>query len=156
MSTINDIDNLVELRTKLLNDVHDNTENYNWRKYSRILKTYYNDVLLDRTAIAFLSEKNGNIVAMSMMCFCNVVPSLFNLEGKLAFITDMYTLLEYRNKGLGMDLLNNIMEYAKTLGYKLANVEMLDENNKRIIVRSEEDIFRLINFPYATPIERNI
>lgn len=118
MSTINDIDNLVELRTKLLNDVHDNTENYNWRKYSRILKTYYNDVLLDRTAIAFLSEKNGNIVAMSMMCFCNVVPSLFNLEGKIAFITDMYTLLEYRNKGLGMDLLNNIMEYAKKSGYE--------------------------------------
>jgi len=55
---------------------------------------------------------------MSMMCFCDVVPSLFNLEGKIAFITDMYTLLEYRNKGLGMDLLNNIMEYAKKSGYE--------------------------------------
>jgi len=29
MATINDIDNLVELRMKLLNEVHNNTENYN-------------------------------------------------------------------------------------------------------------------------------
>ena len=116
IATINDIDILVKLRMELLDEVNNNIENYNWGKYSQILRSYYNDGLSNKNVIAFLSEENRNIVAMSMMCFCNVVPSLFNLDGKIAFITDMYTIPEYRNKGLGMNLLNNIMEYAKKLG----------------------------------------
>lgn len=130
MATINDVDNLVKLRVKLLNEAKKDIENYNWDKYSQTLKSYYNEGLLSGKFIAFLAEKNGNIVAISIMCFYNICPSLFNLEGKRALITDMYTVQEYRNKGIGNKLLNNIMEYAKKLGYTKVTLNATDSGRK--------------------------
>lgn len=60
------------------------------------------------------------------MCFYNICPSLFNLDGKIALITDMYTVAEYRNKGLGYNLLNNNMEHAKNLGYTKVTLNSTD------------------------------
>lgn len=117
MATTNDIDCLVKLRIKLLNEAKKNIENYDWDKYTQALKCYYNDGLLNGEVVAFLAEESGNTVAVSIMCFYNICPSLFNLDGKIALITDMYTIPEYRNKGLGNKLLSNIMEYAKNLKY---------------------------------------
>ena len=108
--TIDDIDSLVKLRIKLLNEVNNNIENYDWDKYSEVLKTFYYDSLSNGKVIAFLIEKNGTIVAISMMCFYNITPLLYNLDGKIALITDMYTIPEYRNKGFGLNLLKNVME----------------------------------------------
>ncbi|MBU3183634.1 GNAT family N-acetyltransferase [Clostridium estertheticum] len=52
-----------------------------------------------------------------MICLYNITPSLYNLDGKMALLTDMYTTLQYRNKGYGISLLNDIMEYVKNRGY---------------------------------------
>jgi GNAT superfamily N-acetyltransferase len=117
IATIDDIDSLVELRIKLLNESSNNIENYNWEKYSQVLKTFYYDGLLNGKVIAYLAEENKKNIAVSMMCFYNITPLLHNLDGKMALLTDMYTIPECRNKGYGMNLLNSIMEHAKKLGY---------------------------------------
>ncbi|NMM63013.1 GNAT family N-acetyltransferase [Clostridium sp. P21] len=129
-ATINDIDNLVKLRIQLLKEAKKNIENYNWEKYSQVLKCYYNENLLNGKIAAFLDEENENIVAVSIMCFYNICPSLFNLDGKKALITDMYTVPKYRNKGIANKLLINIMEYAKKLGYKKVTLNSTDDGRK--------------------------
>jgi len=75
-------------------------------------------------------EQNGNIVATSMICFYNITPSLYNLDGKMALLTDMYTIPEYRNKGVGMTLLSNIMEHAKKRGYLKVVLNATDSGRK--------------------------
>jgi len=117
VATIDDIDKLVELRIKLLNEANKNIGNYDWNKYSQVLEAFYYDNLSSGRVLGFLAEENKTIVAMSMICFYTITPLLYNLGGKMALITDMYTIPEYRNKGLGMSLLNNIMEFAQKLGY---------------------------------------
>lgn len=130
MATINDVDSLVNLRIKLLNEAKKNIENYNWHKYSQALKCYYNEGLLNGEVIAFLAEENENTVAISIMCFYRICPSLFNLDGKVALITDMYAIPEYRNKELGNKLLSNIMEYAKNLGYTKVTLNATDSGRR--------------------------
>ncbi|MCB2306628.1 GNAT family N-acetyltransferase [Clostridium estertheticum] len=117
MATIDDIDSLVKLRIKLLKEANSNIENYDWDKYAEVLKKFYYDSLPNRKIIAFLAVIEGNIVAISMICLYNITPSLYNLDGKMALLTDMYTTLQYRNKGYGISLLNDIMEYVKNMGY---------------------------------------
>lgn len=48
----------------------------------------------------------------------------------MALLSDMYTIPEYRNKGLGMKLLNCIMEYAKTLGYQKVVLNATDSGRR--------------------------
>jgi len=130
IATINDINSLVKLRIKLLNEVKMDIKNYDWDIYSKGLKCFYNDGLLSGKVEAFLSEENENTISIIIMCFYNICPSLFNLDGKKALITDLYTIPEYRNKGLGNKLLNNIMEYAKTLGYTKVTLNATNSGRK--------------------------
>jgi GNAT superfamily N-acetyltransferase len=130
MATIDDIDSLVKLRIQLLNEGNNNIENYNWDKYSEVLRTFYYESLSNGKVIAFLGVENERIVATSMICFYNITPLLHNLEGKMALLTDMYTIPEYRNKGFGMALLNNIMEYAKKSGYLKVILNATDSGRK--------------------------
>lgn len=130
MATIDDIDSLVEFRIRLLNEVNNNVEKYDWDKYLELLKTFYYDSLSNGKVIAFLVEENSTIVATSMMCFYNIIPQLYNLDGKMALLTDLYTIPEYRNQGFGMDLLNNIMECAKKMGYVKIVLNATDSGRK--------------------------
>jgi GNAT superfamily N-acetyltransferase len=130
IATIDDIDNLVELRIRLLNESNTNIENYDWNKYSQVLRKFYYEGLINGKVIAYLAEDNRKVVAISIMCFYNIIPLLYNLDGKMALLTDMYTIPAYRNKGLGMTLLNSIMEYAKTLGYKKVVLNAADSGRK--------------------------
>lgn len=80
--------------------------------------------------MAFLTEENGNIVAMSSICFYKSCPKLYNLYGKRALITDMYTLPDYRSKGLGSKLLKSILNYAKDLGYSTVTLNTTDSGRR--------------------------
>ncbi len=130
MATVDDIDILVELRIKLLIEVKSDIVNYDWSDYSQALKTFYKDNLSNGKVIAFLAEVSKNIVAISIMYFYNVPPLLSNLDGKMALLTDMYTVPKYRNNGFGTILLNNVMEYTKKLGYKKVVLNSTDSGRK--------------------------
>lgn len=130
MATINDIASLVKFRINLLKEVKKNNEDYDWGNYSKTLECYYNDSLSIGEVVAFLAEENENVVAISIMCFYKICPSLYNLDGKIALITDMYTAPEYRNKGLGDKLLTDIMEYAKHLGYTKVTLNATDPGRR--------------------------
>ncbi|MBC8061888.1 MAG: viroplasmin family protein [Clostridiaceae bacterium] len=130
IATIDDIDSLVKLRIRLLKEANSNIENYDWNKYSDALKVFYSDSLIDGKVIAFLVEQNGNIVATSIICFYNITPLLYNLDGKMALLTDMYTIPEYRNKGFATTLLSNIMEHTKKMGYLKVVLNATDAGRK--------------------------
>lgn len=130
MATIDDIDSLVKFRIRLLNEVNNNIENYDWDQYLEVLKTFYSESLSNGKVIAFLVEENGKLVATSMMYFYNITPLQYNLDGKMALLTDIYTIPEHRNKRFGMGLLNNIMEYAKKMGYKKIVLNATDSGRK--------------------------
>lgn len=115
-AVISDIDSLINLRIRLLNEANRNIESYDWDKYSQILREFLYDGLSSGKAVAFIAEEDGKAVAMSLMCFYNIIPLLYNLNGRIALLTDMYTIPEHRNKGLGTVLLDKIMEYAKSIG----------------------------------------
>lgn len=129
-AAISDIDSLIELRIRLLNETNKNIESYDWYKYSQALKDFLYNGLLNGKAVAFLAEEEGKVVAMSLMCFYTIVPLLYNISGRMALLTDMYTVPEYRNKGMGTVLLNKIMERAKGAGCTKVILNATDSGRK--------------------------
>ncbi len=130
MATLEDIDTLVKLRIELLKEVKNKFGIYDWDNYSRTLKIFYNNTIPNDKVVAFLAEKDDFVIAISVIYFYNLVPLLNDLDGKLAFLTDMYTIPKYRNKGIGKALLNAIMDYAKTSGYPKVVLNSTDCCNK--------------------------
>ncbi len=130
IATFDDIDSLVELRIELLKESINNIGNYDWDKYSQKLKEFYSEGLSNKKFIAYLVEEDKYIVATCMMYFYNITPLLYNLDGKMALLTDMYTMPKYRNRGYGMSLLKSIMGHAKELGYVKVTLNATDSGRK--------------------------
>lgn len=83
------------------------------------LNDYFNSSLEDGTFISWIALDNDKIVATSGICFYQLPPTYSNPTGKTAYITNMFTLNEYREQGLATKLFDMIIDEAKKRDYKI-------------------------------------
>ena len=107
-ATKEDIDNIIEMRINLLTEeaaampINIETE----------LKGYF-VAELDKTIVVMLAEENGKLVATSSVIFQQYPPSFSNIQGMRAYVTNVYTVPEYRRKGINTILLNKLVDEVK-------------------------------------------
>lgn len=110
--TLNDLDFFIQMRINQLQeegakptiDLKPNLENY----YKKHLK--------DGTFVSWLAIYDNEIIGTSGMSFVEKPPYYSNPNGKIGLISSMYTLKQYRRKGIAKELLRRIMEEAKKYG----------------------------------------
>ncbi|MCL2636769.1 MAG: GNAT family N-acetyltransferase [Oscillospiraceae bacterium] len=114
-ANINDIEYLVKYRKQQLIDeggAHD-------IEIENELFEYFKASISDNSLISWLAADGEKIVATSGVCFYQLPPTFRNPSGKTAYITNMYTLPEYRKQGIGSRLLQYVINEAKALNYKV-------------------------------------
>ncbi len=115
-ATINDCSLLAKIRVDFLveaNDVKDQDEkdllHINNEKFLR-------DSLTDGSFAAWLAIEDGEIIATSGVSFYNLPPNKKCPTGKVAYIGNMFTYPQYRNKGIASKLFNLVVEECKNHG----------------------------------------
>jgi GNAT superfamily N-acetyltransferase len=112
---LSDIPELIILRKKLLLVEGAIAE----QSIDTELEEYFSENIQKNTFIAWLAIENDEIIATSGLCFYQLPPYFLNPSGKVAYITNMYTIDKYRRKGIATKLLEKIIEEAKSLDYKI-------------------------------------
>ena len=112
---IGDIQYLVQYRKQQLTD---EGEVFN-SEIDNELSDYFMSSMSDNSLISWLAVDGEKIVATSGVCFYQLPPTSLNPSGKNAYITNMYTLPEYRKHGIGSRLLQRVIDEAKMLKYKV-------------------------------------
>ena len=73
----------------------------------------------------FVAKNNGKIIASCYIC---IIPNLTRSGKSIGFIENVITDKEYRRKGIGKNIMENAINYAKTQNcYKV----ILQSGNKR-------------------------
>lgn len=80
------------------------------------LHGYYTKHLEDGTFVSWLAIDDKKIVGTSGMSFVEKPPYYSNLYGKIGILSSMYTLKEYRRKGIAKELLDRVVNEAKDYG----------------------------------------
>lgn len=80
------------------------------------LNEYYEKHLDDGTFVSWLAIDGDEIIATSGMSFVEKPPYYSNPSGKIGLLSSMYTLKEYRRKGIAKILLEKIVQEAKESG----------------------------------------
>ena len=80
------------------------------------LYEYYAKHLKNGTFISWLAVDNRKIVGTSGMSFVEKPPYYSNPHGKIGLLSSMYTLKEYRRKGIAKKLLDRVIKEAKDYG----------------------------------------
>lgn len=115
-ATIDDVETLVKLRKKQLLDEGSCTP----KDLDQELVDYFSYGLLSNTFISWLAVENNIVIATSGVCFYRIPPSYSNPTGKVAYITNMFTLPSHRRKGIASALLEKIVCEARLAGYSIA------------------------------------
>ena len=115
---IADIPAIIELHKKLLyKSAKMNTDEF-WHEFEMSCKKYYTDGMKSDEFIAYIAMKDNIPVGFAAMSYYMICPTVNNLSGNNAILTDLYVIPEYRCQGIGYKLLTEIMEQAKQDGYR--------------------------------------
>ena len=113
-----DAEKLAELRSLFLKEMKNVTSEEDRVIIEQANLEYFRKTLCDNTFISWIALDNEVIIATSGLSF-SIVPPFYNiLDGKVAYIMNMYTLPSYRSQGIGTKLFKNIVDEAYQLGYK--------------------------------------
>ena len=107
-----DINNFIELRKQQLLEEGADAE----IDITNMLVDYYKRHLKDGTFVSWIATVNDEIVATSGMSFVEQPPHYGNLTGRIGIVSSMYTIGEYRRKGISRKLLYLIVNEAKEYG----------------------------------------
>ncbi|SHJ62752.1 Acetyltransferase (GNAT) domain-containing protein [Clostridium amylolyticum] len=108
----NDLDVFIKMRIKQLQEEGaEPTLDLKPRLYE-----YYTKHLEDCTFVSWLAVDDGKIVGTSGMSFVEKPPYYSNPYGKIGLLSSMYTLKEYRRRGIARELLDRVVNEAKNYG----------------------------------------
>lgn len=68
--------------------------------------------LEDGTFAAWIAEIDNRIVAACMLCITQQIPTPICRNGKIGYIYNVFTLEEYRKRGIATDLIKSVQDYA--------------------------------------------
>ena len=109
LASLEDLQSLIDLRKQLLIEegqiVSSNIEEE--------LKRFFEHQLSSNQYVQLLVEEDYNVIATGAIQFISFPPSYFNPTGIRGYISNMYTHVESRNKGIGKQLLNQLLAEAK-------------------------------------------
>lgn len=77
------------------------------------IKEYINFLKTESVYKIFVMEKNKQIIATMFVTMIRKVPKPNKKESYIAYLTNVYTLKEYRNQGVGTEMLSYIKNYLK-------------------------------------------
>ena len=111
-ATENDIEQLAKFRVRQLID-----EGYQPTKIERELRQYFSDSLANGSLICWVGTVNKEVVATAALCFYQLPPSFSNPSGRVAHITNIYTVSTLRRQGIASHLVQVLLDEAKALNY---------------------------------------
>ncbi|QNU65411.1 GNAT family N-acetyltransferase [Ruminiclostridium herbifermentans] len=121
---LSDIDMLVENRLEFVYSIG-NVEDK--EAFKRLTREYFQKHLEDNTLLSFIALDNGKIISSCILCIYQTLPTPSCLSGKAGLLLNVYTLREYRRKGLAYNLLSRLIEEAKALGLGKIHLDYTDD-----------------------------
>lgn len=109
-----DLENLVELRMALLQEVGNMRTEEEIDKVRDANRVYYEDRLNNGDYISFIAKYQGEMIGTIGFIMIIRPPYLHNLLGIDAYIMNVYTVPDYRRKGIATALLDYGIEFAKS------------------------------------------
>ncbi len=121
------MDALVRLRLDLLREVGDLQNNAHAVSLAEATRRYLTKKVPKGEFVAWVAEADGRIVGTSGLVFFERPPVERNISGREAYVMNMYTIPEWRGRGIATALTREIIDFVK------------GTNATRIWLRTTED-----------------
>ena len=112
-ATVEDIDLVAKIRLEFLSEVNNiNNDDEKFQLHESI-RHYMSCAIADESFVSWLAIENEEVVAISGVSFYTLPPNKKCLNGKVAYISNMYTYPSHRNRGIASKLFDLTVKEAK-------------------------------------------
>ena len=126
-ATVDDLKELVLNRLLVLRTVFNLDEDTDMSAVESATQEYYANVLSNGSHTAYLVYAAGKVIGVGDICYYQVMPMSYDPSGMRAYIMNMYTAPEHRSNGIAVNVVNLLLEDAKSRGItviSLSSTEM--------------------------------
>lgn len=115
VATYDDIVKIADFRMEFLFEVsgHEMTSVFREETIEYLKRSINNN-----SSICYLATEGEKIISTVILCIYDVIPKELNDTGKVGYIFSVYTLKEYRGRGLAKELMRRTVEEATERGVK--------------------------------------
>ncbi|BBI33484.1 GNAT family N-acetyltransferase [Cohnella abietis] len=106
-----DIPQLIKFRKILLCHEDNNSMDATFRNY-------FDSSLSDKSLVVWVADDDGVVVSTVCFCICRFAPRFENPSGLVAYMTNVYTIPNYRRKGIVSKLISKAIDDLKTQGIR--------------------------------------
>ena len=145
-AVLSDAEILAKIRSFFLKEINNVTSEDERIIVEQASLEYFTNALSDSTFISWIALDNDVIIATSGLSFSVVPPSFNILDGRVAYIMNMYTFPNYRHRGIATELFRKIVEEAKCLGYKKMTLNATDEGKALYEKHGFKDVHNEMDF----------
>ena len=125
-ATVDDIETLANLRSYFLMEYEGFDSEELRVKVEEAVTSYLRKAMPLNEFASWVAVDGEKIVGTSGLSFSVMPPISTSLEGKAAYVMNMYTLPEYRRQGLAQKLFELIVNEAKERGYNRVTLNASD------------------------------
>ncbi len=94
------------------------------------LEKYFSDGLSDDSLVVWVADDGGRIIGTAGACYFRYPPTFTNVQGKVAYVTNVYIEDAYRKRGIATNLMNEVMEDIKERGCKVIRLHASDQGRR--------------------------
>jgi GNAT superfamily N-acetyltransferase len=113
LATLDDVDALVSLRLVFLEEVGSLSSGADCRELGEAIRQYLMRKMPTGEFLAWVAESEGRIVATSGLTLFERPPNGANVAGLEAYLSNMYTVPDWRGKGVGTALVTAVINHVK-------------------------------------------
>lgn len=87
---------------------------------------YFEKALAEDTCDAILAWEQGEVIGTGLIFYYDAAPSVLNVTGKEAYITNIYVAPEHRGKGMARTIVTTLIDKAKVRGRTIVQLSATD------------------------------
>ena len=108
-----DVETIARMRVQMLDEVTD--EPLPWQLEGSVRRFVWRH-MQDRTCLGVVAEDEGRVIADAVIYLFETMPDEVNVRGLTAMLYNVYTLPEYRGRGIMAQMLPEVIRLAREAG----------------------------------------
>jgi len=116
LATLNDLEQLVSLRVLMQKDVRGIQVDEVDAQYLAAVRKYFVESFQGGSYYSVVAESEGQLVSANGLVIYRKPPSLGGGTGYMGYVSNVYTLPEWRGRGIATELMKALVQKARLLG----------------------------------------
>ena len=129
-ATMSDISELVKLRFMAILETDGVDQNQRTPEFEKTVHDYFKECLSNQTYFGAVAELDGRLISNNGLILYKKPPAFKGTTGIVGYVTNVYTMPEFRNRGIASELMKLLITFAKNSGATKIHLGTTDDGRK--------------------------